>query len=584
MTCSYPQVTSLITEQYSYPACHARPGRSPNASMTPETQKLLDLLESELGYSERGGAYTKFGDWYGKHIEFDADYSSAPWCDMFLSWAAYKLGYQEWVGQFAYTVAHAEWFKEQGAWGTKPKPGALVFYDWSGSNKIDNIDHVGIVTKVTGNTIHTIEGNIDGGVAKRKERDQSKVVGYGYPEVVKKHLEERKIEVREPGSPGGTEADRLQLPVQPPGIGELLPESRTEEPAPAAQGPLAPRPSQKTAAKPSPATPEPAAEVAAGSARQTAKPGKHAKPATADTEGIVREPVHAFKDASSTSPLPSLGSPGLIGPVLLAALGVLAVAKTKQMRVRLSPAVASTGPAFSAAAPGTRRPGRRRAPRGRRRTNLTVPPSLPLSLPLSAPATTTPLAAPASTPPMTTPATTAPAVTAPATTLPLAALPLTTLTTARDTTLLGPVPAASPAPESTLAAAVGPLPGAGQSVTAGFDAFEPPARGAAHPDRQGSAAYRGRRRLREHAVEETSTFRPDAAPRGRRHRVQDTTQRGVRAGRATSTAQPDPSFPQDGPLRGRRHRRAVDPTPAMPARSGSRHDVLDLVPSGRHRG
>ncbi|MEV1179053.1 CHAP domain-containing protein [Nonomuraea sp. NPDC049784] len=158
--------------------------------MTPEMQKFIDLLESQLGYSEKGGSYTKFGDWYGKHVEFDADYSSAPWCDMYLSWAAHKLGYEDWIGQFAWTVSHAKWFKEQGAWGHKPKPGAIVFYDWSGTNRIDNIDHVGIVTRVEGDTIFTIEGNIDGGIAKRKERDTSKVVGYGYPERIKARLDD----------------------------------------------------------------------------------------------------------------------------------------------------------------------------------------------------------------------------------------------------------------------------------------------------------------------------------------------------------------------------------------------------------
>ncbi|NUT12550.1 MAG: CHAP domain-containing protein, partial [Nonomuraea sp.] len=185
--------------------------------MTPEMQKYIDLLESQLGYSEKGGAYTKFGDWYGKTVEFDADYSAAPWCDMYLSWAAHKLGYEDWIGQFAWTVRHAEWFKAQGAWGKTPKPGAFVFYDWSGSGSIDDIDHVGIVTKVEGDTIFTIEGNIDGGVAKRKERDTSKVVGYGYPERIKARLDEEAAQKRAdeqaamPARPG-TDVGTLQLP------------------------------------------------------------------------------------------------------------------------------------------------------------------------------------------------------------------------------------------------------------------------------------------------------------------------------------------------------------------------------------
>ncbi|WP_378786976.1 CHAP domain-containing protein [Nonomuraea fastidiosa] len=190
--------------------------------MTPEIQKYIELLESQLGYSEKSNSYTKFGAWYGKNVEFDADYSVAPWCDMYLSWAAHKLGYEDWIGQFAWTVEHAKWFKKQGAWGKKPEVGALVFYDWSGSDDIDRIDHVGVVTKVEGNRIHTIEGNIDGGVAKRKVRDTSKVVGYGYPQRVKERLErkaKKKAEketpdaLREAGKPG-SEVGTLQSPEQ----------------------------------------------------------------------------------------------------------------------------------------------------------------------------------------------------------------------------------------------------------------------------------------------------------------------------------------------------------------------------------
>ncbi|MEU6999066.1 CHAP domain-containing protein [Nonomuraea sp. NPDC046570] len=343
--------------------------------MTPETQKLIDLLEKELGYAERSGAYTKFGDWYGKNIEFDADYSSAPWCDMFLSWAADKLGYQDWVGQFAYTVAHAKWFKEQDAWGTKPKPGALVFYDWSGSNRIDKIDHVGIVTRVEGNTIFTIEGNIDGGVAKRKERDQSKVVGYGYPETVKARLDAIRLkeaqEAERDSQVGDTRVGHLQLPAEP--------ELSTQIPQ---AGPARPQPLAKPAAKPTRQADKPAATVTPQSA-PAAKPGKHAKPAAADTEAVTREPITAFKDAAATTPVPSLGSPALIGPVLLAALGALALARTKQLRVRLAPI--ATAPA--------RKPNRR-APGRRRKTSplrvLTPTPVPPLTTLMAAdPATTT---------------------------------------------------------------------------------------------------------------------------------------------------------------------------------------------------
>ncbi|MFI6295877.1 CHAP domain-containing protein [Nonomuraea sp. NPDC050790] len=152
-----------------------------NADLENGIQKLIEVLDAEIGYTEKGSGYTKFGEWYQKNVDGSYDFSNAAWCDMFLAWGADKAGLTEVYGQFAYTPDHAAWFRDQGAWGTRPEPGALVFYDWSGGKSLDGIDHIGIVTKVDGARITTIEGNVDARFAKRKERDQSKVVGYGYP-------------------------------------------------------------------------------------------------------------------------------------------------------------------------------------------------------------------------------------------------------------------------------------------------------------------------------------------------------------------------------------------------------------------
>lgn len=149
-------------------------------------QKLLEVAKKELGYSENSSGYTKYGDWYAKHVASgDSYYSTAPWCDMFLAWAADKAGVQASTGEFAATVDHAKWFQQQGAFGHTPEPGAIVFFSWTGSNSIDDIEHVGIVESVDGTTLHTIEGNTTGGNLMRKTRDTSQAVGYGYPGKVK---------------------------------------------------------------------------------------------------------------------------------------------------------------------------------------------------------------------------------------------------------------------------------------------------------------------------------------------------------------------------------------------------------------
>ncbi|MEU8036434.1 CHAP domain-containing protein [Streptosporangium sp. NPDC049078] len=156
--------------------------------MDPIGDDLLRTIKPELGYREGPGQHSKFGEWYAVNVAQDPQYRTAPWCAMFIAWAAEKAGVQEYVGQFAWTPSQARWFENHGAWTRTPEPGALVFFDWSGGKDIKGIDHVGIVESVNGGTIHTIEGNVDRVWLKRKTRDQSKVVGYGLPRKVKEKL------------------------------------------------------------------------------------------------------------------------------------------------------------------------------------------------------------------------------------------------------------------------------------------------------------------------------------------------------------------------------------------------------------
>ena len=112
---------------------------------------------------------------------------------MFLAWAANKAGVSEYVGEFAWTPSHAAWFIQKGAWSKKPEPGALVFFDWRGGKSYKGIDHVGIVERVAGKKIHTIEANVDRVWLKRKVRTTDKVVGYGIPRLVKANAELNEI-------------------------------------------------------------------------------------------------------------------------------------------------------------------------------------------------------------------------------------------------------------------------------------------------------------------------------------------------------------------------------------------------------
>ena len=158
----------------------------------PTANDALRLAKAQVGVTANAsGGGTKFQNWFVsspwavRGVERDggkvSDYANADWCDIFVSWIGAQLGVKG-IGGDAYTLTHAQWFKDQGRWGQTPKPGAVVFYSWSGGKSIDDIDHVGIVVKDNHDgTIQTVEGNTDNAV-KIRTRDKSSVVGYGYPQ------------------------------------------------------------------------------------------------------------------------------------------------------------------------------------------------------------------------------------------------------------------------------------------------------------------------------------------------------------------------------------------------------------------
>lgn len=188
-------------------------------ALDPIAEKLLKTVRKELGYREKAGQHTKFGHWYAERVQ-DPQYKNAPWCDMFIAWAADKAGISEYVGEFAWTPSHAVWFIQQGAWTQEPEPGALVFFDWKGGKDYKGIDHVGIVERVKGEKIHTIEANVDRVWLKRKVRDTDKVVGYGLPRVVKARAEqdgilrtEQPFPLRERADPASNPLDLIGTPI-----------------------------------------------------------------------------------------------------------------------------------------------------------------------------------------------------------------------------------------------------------------------------------------------------------------------------------------------------------------------------------
>lgn len=145
--------------------------------------KATDYLAEARSHLGMRGRPNQATLWYAsKHGNV---YQTAEWCDMFISWCASNLKGSATVGEFAYTPSHVAWFKKNNAWGSKPKVGAIVFYNWrTGARPWGTAQHVGVVEAVKANgNIVAIEGNT-GDAVQRKLRDGHYVIGYGYPSYV----------------------------------------------------------------------------------------------------------------------------------------------------------------------------------------------------------------------------------------------------------------------------------------------------------------------------------------------------------------------------------------------------------------
>lgn len=144
---------------------------------------VLQIARTQIGTVEKpaGSNHTKYGLAYGM--------DGVAWCAMFTWWCFGQAGDAPLVPKSAYTPTVAGWFQARGQWGSAPRQGALVFFDFPGDG-VERISHIGIVEAVNADgTITTIEGNTtsgtsgsqrDGGGVWRRIR-RAGIVGYGYP-------------------------------------------------------------------------------------------------------------------------------------------------------------------------------------------------------------------------------------------------------------------------------------------------------------------------------------------------------------------------------------------------------------------
>lgn len=103
------------------------------------------------------------------------------WCDTFISFLAIQTGATSLIGRECGVERHVQIFKQKGIWledgRITPKAGDIITFNWGTMVQQNDgfADHIGIVEKVVGNTIHTIEGNTSRMVSRR-----TYPVGWGY--------------------------------------------------------------------------------------------------------------------------------------------------------------------------------------------------------------------------------------------------------------------------------------------------------------------------------------------------------------------------------------------------------------------
>lgn len=149
-------------------------------------ESMIKAMERWIGTGEPNAVQ----EWYRARNGAAYNYNF-PWCNATITRAAFEAGEYDSVcfgTDYAYTVAHAARFKAAGQWTPMVngiaksgiRRGDIVFFDWGGTAEIGKIDHVGIVTSVSGGYVHTIEGNT-ANVCARRVRTVGDIAGFGRP-------------------------------------------------------------------------------------------------------------------------------------------------------------------------------------------------------------------------------------------------------------------------------------------------------------------------------------------------------------------------------------------------------------------
>lgn len=148
--------------------------------------KLCAWAQEQVGYHEGTNNWNKYANMANVERLYGGSIQNAPWCDVFVDAAfvtvfGLEIGavmtYQTVGNGSALCRTSADYFKEHGAFVSRPEPGDVIFFFRSGA-----INHMGIVTRVVGGSVITVEGNSSDSVAERcYSVYDTGIAGYGRP-------------------------------------------------------------------------------------------------------------------------------------------------------------------------------------------------------------------------------------------------------------------------------------------------------------------------------------------------------------------------------------------------------------------
>lgn len=160
--------------------------------MSTTREKIVAQARSWIGCKESDGSHKQIIDVYNADKPLPRGHKMSYtdfWCAAFVTACAIKCGATDIMPKECSCNKMIELFKKLGCWVENdthvPSPGDIMFYDWDDDGKGDNkgeVDHVGIVEKVSGGTITVIEGNYKKECKRRTLAVDGKYIrGYGAP-------------------------------------------------------------------------------------------------------------------------------------------------------------------------------------------------------------------------------------------------------------------------------------------------------------------------------------------------------------------------------------------------------------------